>query len=83
MLFRIAFSKLNKYIKNDFLVIDEGFASCDSKNIEKISTVFDIIRKNYKWCFIISHIDQIKNQFDHIYTIQKIDNITKDSHIII
>jgi len=80
---RIAFNKLNKYVKNDFLIIDEGFSSCDEKNIEKINIVFDIIRKNYKWCLVISHIEQIKNNFDNIYTINKINNVSNDSHIII
>jgi DNA repair exonuclease SbcCD ATPase subunit len=78
---RIAFGKLNKYIKNDYLIIDEGFSSCDHKNINKIHTIFDVIRKYYKWCIVISHIDQIKNNFDKTYFIKKMDNIYNDSLI--
>ena len=78
---RIAFGKLNKYIKNDYLIIDEGFSSCDHKNINKIHTIFEVIRKYYKWCIIISHIDQIKNNFDKTYFIKKINNIYNDSSI--
>lgn len=78
---RIAFGKLNKYIKNDYLIIDEGFSSCDHKNINKIHIIFDVIRKYYKWCIVISHIDQIKNNFDKTYFIKKINNTYNDSKI--
>ncbi len=78
---RIAFGKLNKYIKNDFIIIDEGFSNCDHKNINKINTIFDVIKKYYKWCIVISHIDKIKTNFDKTYYINKIDNIHCDSQI--
>ena len=79
---RIAFGKLNRYIRTNFMIIDEGFASCSSTNILKINNAFDIIRKYYKWCIVVSHLDQIKNNFDYSYNIKKINN-SFDSHIII
>jgi DNA repair exonuclease SbcCD ATPase subunit len=79
---RIAFGKLNRYIRTNFMIIDEGFASCSNTNIIKINNVFDIIRKYYKWCIVVSHLDQIKDNFDHSYNITKINN-TNDSQIII
>ena len=78
----IAFGKLNRYIKTNFMIIDEGFASCSNTNIVKIDNVFDIIRKYYKWCIVVSHLDQIKNNFDNSYSITKIDK-TNDSLVII
>jgi DNA repair exonuclease SbcCD ATPase subunit len=78
---RIAFGKLNKYIKNDFIIIDEGFSSCDHKNINKINIIFDVIKKYYKWCITISHIDKIKNNFDKTFYINKINNTHNDSQI--
>jgi DNA repair exonuclease SbcCD ATPase subunit len=79
---RIAFGKLNRYIKTNFMIIDEGFASCSNKNIIKIENVFEIIRKYYKWCIVVSHLDQIKNNFDNSYNITKVDK-TNDSLVII
>jgi DNA repair exonuclease SbcCD ATPase subunit len=79
---RIAFGKLNRYIKTNFMIIDEGFASCSNTNIVKIDNVFDIIRKYYKWCIVVSHLDQIKNNFDNSYSITKVDK-TNDSLVII
>jgi len=79
---RIAFGKLNRYIKTKFMIIDEGFASCSNTNIVKIDNVFDIIRKYYKWCIVVSHLDQIKNNFDNSYNITKVEK-TNDSLVII
>jgi DNA repair exonuclease SbcCD ATPase subunit len=45
---RIAFGKLNRYIRTNFMIIDEGFASCSNTNILKIDNAFNIIRKYYK-----------------------------------
>lgn len=78
---RIAFGKLNRYIRTNFMIIDEGFASCSNTNILKIDNAFNIIRKYYKWCIVVSHLDQIKNNFNHSYTITK-NNKTNDSNII-
>ncbi len=70
---RIAFSKLNKFVKTNFIIIDEGFSSCSSTNIHKISSVFEIIKQYYKWCIAVSHIDIIKSNFDYIYNIKRIE----------
>ena len=81
---RIAFGKLNRYIRTNFMIIDEGFNSCSSNNILKIGNSFDIIRKYYKWCIVVSHLDQIKNNFDYAYKITKLNNDpTNDSQILI
>ena len=71
---RIAFSKLNKFVKTNFIIIDEGFSACSSNNIYKISSVFEIIKVYYKWCIAVSHIDIIKTNFDYTYNIKKINN---------
>jgi hypothetical protein len=47
----------------------------------KIDNAFNIIRKYYKWCIIVSHLDQIKNNFNYSYNITK-NNKTNDSNII-
>lgn len=79
---RIAFGKLNRYIRTNFMIIDEGFASCSNTNILKIDNAFNIIRKYYKWCIVVSHLEQIKNNFNYSYYITK-NNNTNDSNIII
>ncbi len=71
MALRIAFTKLNKFVRNNFLIIDEGFNSCSSTNIHKISSLFDNIKNYFKWCIAVSHIDIIKSHFDFTHHIRK------------
>lgn len=68
---KIVFSQINNKIKTDFFIIDEGFSCCDSENLKKLTRLFNYLRSKYKWCFIISHIEQIKNMFDKSIIINK------------
>lgn len=77
---RLALNNMNSMIKNNFIIIDEGFSGADSTNIHKISHILDIIKKDYDVCIIISHIDEIKNQKGKIIKIQYNKN-TFDSNI--
>lgn len=79
---RLALNNMNSMIKNNFIVIDEGFSGADSTNIHKFSLILDTIKKEYDVCILISHIDEIKNQKGKIMKIQYNKN-TFDSNIYI
>lgn len=79
---RIAFCKLNEYTRSNFLIIDEGFTSSSQNNLPKMETLFDAVRKYFKWCITVSHLDQIKSNYDYSHTIKKIKcGKTYDSYI--
>jgi exonuclease SbcC len=80
--FRLALNNMNTMIKNNFIVIDEGFSAADETNIGKITYLLDIIKKEYDICILISHIEEIKNQGGNIIII-KMDNKMQDSNIFI
>jgi DNA repair exonuclease SbcCD ATPase subunit len=80
--FRLALNNMNVVTKNNFIIIDEGFSAADTENIQKISYLIDIIKKEYDICILISHIEEIKNQDGKIIKIEY-DNKTKDSYILI
>ncbi len=71
---------MNIMMKNNFIIIDEGFSAADSVNIHKFPLVLETIKKEYDICILISHIDEIKNQNANIIKI-KYDNKTFDSKI--
>ena len=58
---RLALNSMSVLNKNNFLIIDEGFSAADEHNINNIVYLFDVIKKEYDFCFIISHISEIKN----------------------
>lgn len=79
---RIAFCKLNEYTRINFLIIDEGFTTSSQNNLPRMETLFDTIRKYFKWCITVSHLDQIKSNYDYTHTIKKIEcGKTFDSYI--
>ena len=67
--FRLAFNKINGQIKPDFLIIDEGFSCCDEENTGRLKALFDYIKRNYSWCLVITHLEEIRNHFDSTITI--------------
>ena len=76
---RLALNNMN-LIKNNFIIIDEGFSAADSENVHKFQQLLEIIKKEYKICIIISHIEEIKNQEGNVITIQY-DPINHESKI--
>ncbi len=78
--FRLALNNMNIMMKNNFIIIDEGFSAADSVNIHKFPLVLDTIKKEYNICILISHIDEIKNQDANIIKI-KFNNKSLDSKV--
>lgn len=71
--FRLAFGRLNRNININFFIIDEGFDSVCEENLPKFRNMFNLIRKQYDWCIVISHLDKIKEHYDSTYFIEKND----------
>lgn len=79
---RVALNSMNVINKNNFLIIDESFTYADQNNIHNITYLFDIIKKEYELCLIISHLTEIKNLNERKIEITK-DVKTTDSKIYI
>jgi DNA repair exonuclease SbcCD ATPase subunit len=76
--FRLALCDLNNSIKTDFFIIDEGFSYCDADNLEKLKSLFEYLREKFKWSLVVSHLDEIKENFD---TSIHIDIVSGKSYI--
>jgi DNA repair exonuclease SbcCD ATPase subunit len=68
---KIVFNQLNCRLKTDFIIIDEGFSSCDNENVNKLKPLYEYLRRNFKWCLVISHIESIKDNFDQIINVDQ------------
>lgn len=75
--FRMALSELNNNIKANFFIIDEGFSYCDKNHLTKLKSLFEYLRKRFKWSLIISHLDEIKENFDQTLNIDIIDGYSR------
>lgn len=74
LVFRLALVQINNHIKTNFLLIDEGFNSCDPDSKNNIKELLEFMRSYYKWILIISHDDFIKSFYDMSIDIQTIND---------
>jgi len=61
---RVALINISSLPKSDMFIIDEGFGSLDSTNIESCGRLLQSLRKFFKSIIVISHVDAIKDIVD-------------------
>jgi DNA repair exonuclease SbcCD ATPase subunit len=69
-------TQVNTRLKSNFMIIDEPFARADSDNIDNMKSMLEYWKKLFKYIIIISHNDEIKDQYDMKKEIQKTDKYT-------
>lgn len=75
--FRMALSDLNNNIRANFFIIDEGFSYCDKNHLTKLKSLFEYLRKRFKWSLVISHLDEIKENFDQTLNIDIVNGYSR------
>lgn len=63
---RVAMMNISLLPRPNFIAIDEGFGSFDAENLANISVVFDYLRNDFELILVISHIDLLKNEVEHV-----------------
>jgi DNA repair protein SbcC/Rad50 len=63
------------------MFIDEGFTCMDKNNIEKLHDLFNMLKQEYKYIFIISHLQEIQNIIERKIDIQKHSSNEKQSYV--
>jgi exonuclease SbcC len=72
LVFRLSLTKINNYIKTNFIMIDEGFNACDSEHKNNVKDLLELMKEHYDWLLIISHDEFIKSFYDMDIRINKI-----------
>ena len=75
---RVALLKASNLPKSNFLIIDEGMGSLDSEYIHGMQRMFDILKAQFDYVIVISHLDNIRDMVDNILEIKKVNGY---SHI--
>lgn len=76
---RYALLKTSLFSSN-FMIIDEGgFSTFDHQNIQNVGSIFDILREKIRSIFVISHIDDIKKEYNTKFNVTK--KVDGDSYI--
>ena len=55
----------------NFLAIDEGFGNMDSDNLNSVYMLFQYLRSQFQFTFIVSHIEQMRDTVDSLLEIKR------------
>jgi len=73
---RNALTKISNLPRPNFLIIDEGFGTLDSDNLNSISMLFDYLKTQFDFVLIISHVDQLRDCVDSLIDISTHDGFS-------
>ena len=68
---RVALINVSSLPKPDMLIIDEGFGSLDSGNVEACNRFLESLKKWFRVVLVISHVDAVKDGVDNVLEISR------------
>ncbi len=77
---RVALVTLSSLPRTNFLIIDEGLGNLDSSMLNSIGLMFDYLKSQFQFIWLISHIDVSRDVVDHIIELSKEGEFSKISH---
>jgi len=73
---RVALINVCNLPRPNFLVIDEGFGTLDSENMQSLFLLFTYLKTQFDFVMIISHIDTMRDVVDQLIEIKKVDGFS-------
>jgi len=77
---RVALTNISNLPRPNFLIIDEGWGTLDSDNLNSVSMLLDYLKTQFDFIIIISHIASIKEVADINMEITRKDNFSQISY---
>jgi DNA repair exonuclease SbcCD ATPase subunit len=68
---RVALINICNLPRPNFLVIDEGFGTLDSENLQSLFMAFAYLKTQFEFVIVISHIDSMRDVVDSLLEIKK------------
>ncbi len=68
---RVALINICNLPRPNFLVIDEGFGTLDSENLQSLFMAFAYLKTQFEFVIVISHIDSMRDVVDTLMEIKK------------
>jgi DNA repair protein SbcC/Rad50 len=73
---RVALMTVSNLPKSNFLVIDEGLGVLDSDNLASMSVLFNILKSQFDFMILISHLDTVRDVADTLIDIRREDGFS-------
>lgn len=74
---RIALMNISNLPRPNFLIVDEGWAACDSDNLISMSNLFSYLRTRFDFVLVISHLEIMRDMVDTVLEIKKDGEFSK------
>ena len=68
---RVALLKASNLPKSNFLIIDEGMGSLDTEFLHGMQLMFDLLKTQFDFVIVISHLDNIRDMVNNILEIKR------------
>ena len=70
---RIGLMNVSNLPQGNFLAIDEGWGTMDSDNLNSVAQLFQYLKSQFQFTFVVSHIETMRDFVDTLLEIKKID----------
>lgn len=74
---RVALTGISSLPKSNFLIVDEGLGTLDADNMSSISMLFDVLRIQFEFIMLISHVDAVRDIADSMVEIHRTDGFSR------
>jgi DNA repair exonuclease SbcCD ATPase subunit len=78
---RIALNSINNLIKFSGFIIDEGLSCIDIETRKDIDKLIKQIKSIFKWCLIITHLEDVRGHIENIIPITKKEGFSKVNYV--
>ena len=76
---RVALMNASNLPKPNFLIVDEGFGVLDAEHIHSMQTLFNLLKTQFDFIFIVSHLETARDMVDSLIEIRKEDGYSQIS----
>jgi DNA repair exonuclease SbcCD ATPase subunit len=76
---RVALMNASNLPKPNFLMIDEGFGALDTEHLQSMQTLFNLLKTQFDFILIVSHLDTARDMVDNLIEIRKEDGYSQIS----
>jgi DNA repair exonuclease SbcCD ATPase subunit len=77
---RVALCKISSLPRPNILIVDEGWDTLDSDNLNSVGMLFEYLKTQYEVIIVISHIDSMRDMVDGLIEIKKDGEFSKVEH---
>jgi DNA repair exonuclease SbcCD ATPase subunit len=77
LVLRSALINISNLPRPNFMAIDEGFGCADADNLAAMNALFSILKTQFDFMLIISHLDSMKDMVDNTIEIKKENGFSK------